>query len=53
MERHGILKSANCALLSFSYPFVKRTSIANITRETLVLNGEDLYSIFMKEAYRK
>ena len=46
-------KEADCDVVAADYPFVRRTPFANITKETLVLNGTELYSIYIDEPYNK
>ena len=43
----------DCDLLAPHYPFVKRTPFANITKETLVLNETELYTIYIDEPYKE
>ena len=52
-ERGQRSKESSCSNLVKEYPFVKRSAMANITMETLVLNGKEMYDIFINEPYRK
>ena len=44
---------ADCELLKTHYPFVERSPYANITKETLVLNGTAYYSVYIDEPFTK
>ena len=45
--------TADCELLKTHYPFVERSPFANITKETLVLNGTAYYSVYIDEPFTK
>ena len=49
----GGRKEVDCEILTPTYPFAKRTPFANITKETLILNGTELYSIYIDEPYNQ
>ncbi|XP_063713702.1 uncharacterized protein LOC134841601 [Symsagittifera roscoffensis] len=44
---------ADCERLTPHYPFVRRSPFANITQETLLLNGTELYTVYISEPYSK
>ena len=50
-ESLQLVREADCDLLTPFYPFVKRTPFANITKETLVLNGTEYYNILVNDPY--
>ena len=50
-ERKREARARKCSELGAHYPFVQRRALANMTMETLVLDGKELYSIYTNEPY--
>ena len=50
-ERGKQAKEADCSSLTKQYPFVKRSQMGNMTMETLMLDGKELYHVSINESY--
>ena len=52
-ETGGLSKQGKCRDINAYYPFVKRNHWGTITKETLLINGTEIYDVFINASYKE